>query len=172
MLKKLGGYMRHMYVDKWVQYSREDACRTHAVREDIGNHDSPLGAHHPATVYISLSRATRARDPTRLAVSTTSLEHPTFMTVSRAMDSGEVRRDVPRWGAEWGEEPRKRIGEGERARARSTSEEAGRWGNVAEREKVWQTGGRGARDVGKVYGSREGALPPCRPPAVRATRYH
>lgn len=96
MLKKVRGYMRHMSISEYSTV-REDACSTHAVGEDIGNNDSLLDTHHPATVSLFLSRATRARDPTRLAVGTMSGEHPaTFMTVSRAMDSGEVRRDVRR----------------------------------------------------------------------------
>lgn len=41
---------------------------------------------------------------------------------------------------------------------------------VPRREEVSQTGGREREREGG--GPREGAVPPCRPPAVRATRYH
>jgi len=51
----------------------------HAVGEGIGNNDSPQAS---PSLQRCLSLATRAREPTRLAVGTTGLKHPTFMTVS------------------------------------------------------------------------------------------
>lgn len=59
-----------------------------------------------------------------------------------------------------------------RARARSASEGPEVGERVGAGEGAIDGWEKRARDGGRAYGPREGAVPPCRPPAVRATRYH
>lgn len=85
------------------------ACRTRRARVVATAGSSPQAPFSPRPYQRALpSRATRAHDPTRLAVGTTALSAPPSppTTFSRAMDSSEVRRD--------GERGEQREEEGER----------------------------------------------------------
>lgn len=143
------------------------ACRARGGRSSQSSPRRPLPRPRGPRSVLG---ATRARDLTRLAVGATALSTPPPVALSRAMGGSEARRDAA---------PRGRHGAAlrcwkglaawrERARARSNRTE----GEMLDRGWGGEPGGKEERNGGRVYGPREGAVPPCRPPAVRATRYH
>lgn len=94
------------------------------------------------------------------------------LSPSRATDSGEVWRDAS-LRAERGRKRRRREKrEKERAVARLARRSGSGSRHSGGRRLVRRVGGSARARGGRAHGPREGAVPPCRPPAVRATRYH
>lgn len=168
-------------VEQVYTYIRAYMHRVRGKRE--GRQRIPPDALNPLRSRRRPTRATRARDPTRLAVGATALKHPTrAVTLSReciAAKRGATQRCVD--GEREDEvnqekDAREREIEKESERARPHGGEVtdravagvgkpgGGDGNGGwERARVRGEGGRTA--AGRSRASR-------RPPAVRATRYH
>jgi len=99
----------------------------------------------------------RATPRASRSVCCTVLEHPTSITLScDGWQRSEARRDAVEAGD----------------RAEGASERALGGGEANQAGGGWERVARARARRGKVDGPREGAVPPCRPPAVCATRYH